>query len=662
MVACKQSRLAHGAATCANKGSQDRLNPLLWIPTGASGGCWLLFAAVLALSTFLNFFRVQQNGYGNLYYAAAVKSMLMSWQNFFFVSFDPGGFIAVDKPPGGLWLQALSAKLFGFSGFSLILPQALAGVLAVAVLFGLVRRLSGYLPALLAALCLAITPIGVVISRDNNLDMLLVLVVLLAAWAVQRATEAGSLPWLLAGAFLLGVAFTIKMFEAYLVVPALGLLYLCTAPRSWARRVAHLALALVVLLLVSFSWILAVDLTPASQRPYVGSTRTNSELELALNYNGLERLFRSGGVSEGESTWPGSWRLFTQPLAGQVNWLLPLALLSMGSLAGRRAPPGQWRALLLWGTWLLTTLAVFSLAVHFLTYYTVMMAPAVGGLVGCGLLSLWREYCGSRRWKNWLLPCSLLLTCAFQCTLLAAAPGWDNWLLLPVLVLTLLAGALLVSGGTGVVASLRLVALVVGIGALLLAPGAWSAVSLSGPANGSNPTAGLAPLDPAAVELASFASAGTYPLAGSQQELVRYLVAHRGRARFLLGTLDTATAAPFILATGQPVLALGGFSSSDPVLTPARLAVETSQRVVRFFLLPFDVRLYGPSTVLVPRGGNAVLVRWISVHCPMLPPRIWAPGSPTAFASRPGVFYISDNLLERGGAVVTTLLYDCGKA
>ncbi|HEY1351586.1 MAG TPA: glycosyltransferase family 39 protein [Ktedonobacteraceae bacterium] len=631
---------------------------LLWGTGAGKHRRWLAFGAVLALSTFLNFFRLQQNGYGNLYYAAAVKSMLMSWHNCFFVAFDPGGFLSVDKPPGDLWLQTLSAKLFGFSGFSLLLPQALAGVLAVAVLFVLVQRSSGYLPALLAAVCLAITPVAVVISRDNNVDMLLVLVVLLATWAVQRATAVGSLRWLLAGAFLLGVAFTIKMFAAYLVLPALGLLYLCTAPRTWASRVAHLALALLVLLVVSFAWLVAVDLTPASQRPYVGSTRTNSELELAFNYNGLARLLRTGGAPGGGSNEPGPWRLWMQPLADQVSWLLPLALLGMGSLVRRHAPPQQWRVPLLWGGWLLTTLAVFSLAVHFLPYYTVMMAPALSALVGCGLLSLWRAYC-TRLWRGWLLPCALLLTGAFQCLLLASA-GWEHWLLPPLLLLLLLAGALLVMRRSDL--AVRRAAVLIGIVALLLAPFAWSAVALAGPANGGNPSAGPPRSDPAALTLASFASAGTYPLTGSQQQLVRYLRAHRGQALFWLATLDTATAAPFILATGQPVMALGGFSSSDPALSPARLAQETAQGVVRFFLLPFTLSVSGHTTRLVPRGGNAASVHWIGTQCAVLSPRIWAPASPTALADRPGVLYLSADLQRIGGAVVTMLLYDCAKA
>src|SRR5256885_11687129 len=125
---------------------------------------------ILLLSGVLNFWALDQMGYSNTYYSAAVKSMLQSWHNFFFVSLDAAGFVSVDKPPLGLWLQAASAKIFGFSGVSLILPQAIAGLLSVALLYYLVRRSFGTGAGLLAALALAITPVSVAVSRANIID------------------------------------------------------------------------------------------------------------------------------------------------------------------------------------------------------------------------------------------------------------------------------------------------------------------------------------------------------------------------------------------------------------------------------------------------------------------------------------------------------------
>ena len=261
---------------------RGRLPSRLWQRLG--------LGAVMLISIFMNFFQLGQNGFANLYYAAAIRSMLDSWHNFFFVAFDPGGFVSVDKPPLGFWLQAASAKIFGFTPFSIFLPQALAGVLSVLLLYSLVRRHYGVVAGLLAALALAISPISVLTNRNNTIDSTLVLVMLLGAWAVLKAAEKGKLRWLLLCAVFVGLGFNIKMLEAYLVVPAYGLLYLLAAPRRLRIRIAHLALAGLLMLTISLSWVVAVDLTPASQRPYVGSSQDNSELSLALGYNGIERL------------------------------------------------------------------------------------------------------------------------------------------------------------------------------------------------------------------------------------------------------------------------------------------------------------------------------------------------------------------------------------
>jgi 4-amino-4-deoxy-L-arabinose transferase-like glycosyltransferase len=265
----------------------------------------LALGVVLLISIFMNFYQLGQNGFANLYYASAIRSMLDSWHNFMFVSFDPGGFVSIDKPPLGFWLQAASAKIFGFTPFSIFLPQALAGVLSVLLLYYLVRRHFGVVAGLLAALALAISPISVLTNRNNTIDSTLVLVMLLGTWAVLRAAETGKLRWLLLCAVFVGLGFNIKMLEAYLVIPAYGLLYLLATPRSIWVRIGHLALAALLMLTISLSWAVAVDLTPAANRPYVGSSQNNSEISLALGYNGIQRLlgqFGFGNNSAGSNT------------------------------------------------------------------------------------------------------------------------------------------------------------------------------------------------------------------------------------------------------------------------------------------------------------------------------------------------------------------------
>ncbi|MBI3738131.1 MAG: glycosyltransferase family 39 protein, partial [Chloroflexi bacterium] len=246
--------------------------------------------AILVAAIFLHFYRLDQEGFANLYYAATVKSMLTSWHNFFFASFDPAGFVSVDKPPLGFWIQALSATLFGFNGISLLLPQALAGVLSVALIYFLVARVFGTNAGLIAALVLTLTPISIASNRNNTVDSLLVFTSLLAAWAVTIAIEKGSARWLIACALLVGIGFNIKELQAILVLPAFWLAYLVAANARWWKRIAHLFIATIILLIVSLAWVVAVDLTPRDQRPFVGSSQNNTEMELIVGHNGVQRL------------------------------------------------------------------------------------------------------------------------------------------------------------------------------------------------------------------------------------------------------------------------------------------------------------------------------------------------------------------------------------
>jgi 4-amino-4-deoxy-L-arabinose transferase-like glycosyltransferase len=250
----------------------------------------IALTAVLALSAVLNINHLSRNGYANVFYSAGVHSMLHSLHSFFFVSFDAGGMVTIDKPPLGLWVQGLSAALFGFHPLSLLLPEAIAGVLAVAALYWVVTPTFGPAAGIASALALAVFPSFVAVSRDNNLDAVLILLMILACGVGLRAIGSGRLLTLLGCAALVGLAFNTKTLAAYLVVPGLALGYLVCAPGSPARRAAQLLAAGVVLLLVSASWSLIVELTPASQRPFVGGSVDNTEYDLTFGYNGFGRV------------------------------------------------------------------------------------------------------------------------------------------------------------------------------------------------------------------------------------------------------------------------------------------------------------------------------------------------------------------------------------
>jgi 4-amino-4-deoxy-L-arabinose transferase-like glycosyltransferase len=264
---------------------------------------WDKFALtfILILAGFLSIFNIWNEGYGNEFYAASVKSMLVNWKNFFFASLDPGGWVTVDKPPVSLWVQTASAKIFGFYGWSIILPECLAAVATTAIIYHIVKCHFGKIAGLISALVLAISPIFIVISKTNNTDSVLILLMVLATWALMVAADKGQLRYLLLSVVFLGIAYNAKTLEAFLILPALFAVYFFATNIKWRTRIWHLLVATVVLAIVSLSWSVIVDLTPASERPYVDNSTTNSELELAIGYNGLERITgqNNGGSGKG---------------------------------------------------------------------------------------------------------------------------------------------------------------------------------------------------------------------------------------------------------------------------------------------------------------------------------------------------------------------------
>ena len=635
------------------------------IAVSAGWGPRAALSGVLALAAALECFHLDQEGYGNLYYAAGVRSMLEGWHNLFYAAFDPGGFVTLDKPPLGFWLQAASARLLGFSGLSLLLPQALAAVLAVALLYYLVRRAFGPLAGLLAALFLALTPISVATGRSNTVDSLLALVVLVAAWAALRAVESGRLGWLLLAAAVVGLGFNVKMLEAFLVLPALHLVYLVAAPDHWPARVLHLGGATAVLLVVALSWAVAVDLTPASERPFVGSTEHNSVLELIVWHNGLSRVLpgqtlfgrpgqpgagppagapggaagraagRAGpgggvgaagpGFEAGEGPFggfgigpPGPLRLLDRQLAGQIGWLLLLAFLSLVVVAweGRRQPrrARSRQALLLWGTWLVTVTAFFSATRQFQAYYLVMLAPAVAALAGIGVAALWRAYRAGGR-LGWLLPLILLDAALVQVWFLANVPDWGGWLTPWILGASLGSTAVLLAarrlrGPRWPTRPLAELATAVAVLALLVGPAVWSGLAAWN-GTGARPFAGPS----------AFARArGGTP--SPETGAASYLTAQRGSATYLAATLNANTAAPLILATGEPVMALGGFSGGDPILTPDQLAERIADGAVRYALLPSPTERPDGAAWL-GRGRQTELAEWVQEHCAVVPGAAW---------------------------------------
>jgi len=356
-----------------------------------------VLGAVLALAVVLCLWNLTANGYSNTYYAAAAKAASESWKAWFFGSLDPGSFITVDKPPLSLWLMGLSARVLGFSSFSILLPQALCTIAAVGLLYATVRRSFGPAAGLIAAAGLAITPVTVAIGRVNNPDALLVLLMVAAAALLMRAVESGRTKHLAWCGALVGLAFMTKMLQGWMVVPALGAVYLLAGPPRLLVRVRQLAVAGAAMVAVSAAWPLAVTLWPGST-PYIGGSTDGSVWDLILGYNGFGRLTGAEDGMGGGSSFGGSaglWRMFNEQVGGQVAWLLPLAAVSLvaGLWLTRRAPRTDRRRAgwLLFGIWALVHVVVFSSQQGiFHPYYVSALAPAVAALAGAGLVTLWR--------------------------------------------------------------------------------------------------------------------------------------------------------------------------------------------------------------------------------------------------------------------------------
>jgi 4-amino-4-deoxy-L-arabinose transferase-like glycosyltransferase len=612
----------------------------------------LALGAILLLALGLRVWDLGRNGWSTEYYAASVRSMSENWHNFLFNAFDPTGFVSIDKPPIAFWIQVLSVKLFGFKVWSLLLPQVLEGVGSVLILHHLVSRRFGAAAGLLAALFLAVTPISVAVDRTNNTDSCLVLVLLLAFWAMSLAVERGSWRWLLAALALVGVGFNVKMLAACVVLPSFTALYLYAAPVGFRRRALQLAATGAVFAVIALSWCVAYDATAPSARPYVDGSSGNSMLELAIGHNGLERLLPVLAEDTGAPTDAatradrnraasalgsyfrldhvptGPLRLANPHLAGQVLWLLPLAL--FGAIAvlirtgWRRPLPPPAVDVLLWLGWAATYAVVYSAADGiFFAYYLVTMAPPLAALaaIGCTTSS------ARDTWTSWLLPVALAATAGWQALIeapyLSAFWDWRSWLYAVMLggtalgVLGLAAATLRRSAGSLPLA--RDVGTAIALVALLVTPVAWALSTVIVPSGIMSPAASLALLAPSD-ELRDLRPRNIDPPRPLPPKLLDFLGTHQQDATYLLAMTNSRFAAPLIIATGRPVLSIGGFNGNDPILTPERLAGLVTGKSLRYVLLtePDTLeRFFGAPTVQRP------VTDWIEGNGSLVDPALW---------------------------------------
>lgn len=620
-----------------------------------------------ALGTVLYGWALWSHGWGNSFYTAAVKSMSLNVKNFLFGSFDPAGVVTVDKPPLSLWPQVVSTWIFGYHNWSILLPQVIEGVATIFLLHRTVRMWAGEKAALIAALVLALTPITVVTNRTNNTDTMLVLTLVAAAYAFTRAIHAdrsrSRTKWLLAAAFLIGCGFLAKMLAAWIVAPAFLAAYLAGSTAPWRRRLADLGGAAVVMLASSLWWVALVDLWPGD-KPYIGGSTDGSALDLILGYNGLGRVFGGDGNHGGGGGFPsglpgggfpsadlpggfgpsgagvpggpgdglggglggggfgsmfggaaGPDRMFASAVGGQISWLLPLALIALvvaGVVGFRRfrrfapANPTGRAGWVLWGGWLALNAFIFSFqAGIFHPYYTTMLAPAIGALVGAGGVLVVRIY-REKHGYGWLvLPASVALTGLWAWVLISRDTAWNGWLRYAVAAVTVVAVVVLV------LRKVRRTAIVTALVAILLAPGVWSAagafaatanasIPTAGPSgergpggggrqlpSGASPTPGGAPSQPGS--RAGFGGFGgdqdNATLTADEQKILDYAKAHASGAQIVLAIEGgSQAAANYIMATDETVVGMGGFGGGDPAPSATQLATWVREGKLRFVL------------------------------------------------------------------------------
>jgi 4-amino-4-deoxy-L-arabinose transferase-like glycosyltransferase len=601
--------------------------------------------ALLAATALLYLWSLGASGWANSFYAAAVQAGSRSWKAFFFGSSDASNFITVDKPPASLWVMDLSARIFGVHAWSLLVPQALEGVAAVGLLYAAVRRWFPAGAALLAGAVLALTPAAVLMFRFNNPDALLTLLLVAGAYAMVRAVEHASTRWLVLAASCVGFGFLTKMLQALLVVPAFALVYLEAAPTPLRRRIGQLLAAGVAMVVAAGWWVAIVALWPASSRPYIGGSQHNSILELTFGYNGLGRLTGNeagsvGGGGFGGGRWgtPGLFRLFSE-MGGEVTWLLPAALILLGAglwLTRRMPRTDRTRAaLLLWGGWLVVTGLTFSYAAGIIhAYYTVALAPAIGAVVGIGAAFFWRyrAYLVARA----ILAASLVATGWWSSALLRRdAPTWHPWLATLVLLGSLaLAGVLLALPHLRLARRAVLAVAAAGLIVALAAPAAYSMATAAQPHSGAIPSVGPASAvgfggpggfgarrqfggaqgqAPGGFPFGTPGqSQGNGPFGGQggpfggnggnggnggfggmggllngsnpSSQLVALLKQGAAGYAWTAAAIGSNSAAGVQLASGEPVMAIGGFNGTDPTPTLAQFQQYVAEHKIHYFI------------------------------------------------------------------------------
>ena len=569
---------------------------------------------ILLIATgVLYLFGAMHNDMANSYYAAAVQAASQNWTAWLFGGLDAANYVSIDKPPLATMIMGLSARLFGFSSFSMLLPSVLAGVGSVLLLYSAVKRQFGFTSAIISSVTLMLTPVAALMFGFNNPDAILTFMLTASGYAFLRSLE-GRRPllWLgLAGLFT-GLAFNTKMLQGLMVLPAMVIVYLAFAKPPIVTRFLHLMFAGVITTVSTLWWSVLVWLTPSGNRPWVGSTNDNSIWSLIFGYNGFGRLLGnrggggggtpSGGHGPGGTGFGGQtgiFRIFNNDFGPNIAWLLVLALASGGLLLWilRKTPrTNRGRAaVIFWMLWLIIHIVIFSMTsgvIH--PYYVVVMAPAVAALVGIGVPFLWGAYV-RRKSYAWILPMLVGVTAVIAIIILSYA-GTMTWLMWTVGIL----GAI---GMIGLLVNLytpkrwlQNLAIITSVAACMIAPVVYTLSTVNVTHTGSIPTAG-----PSSTAM----QGSNNEKSQADSTLVQYLLQNRNGATWLVAVDSANESAAIQLTSGQPVMAIGGFNGSDTPLTLEQFKQLVADGKLKYYAA--SSRRHGGG----PNGGNSEITNWI---------------------------------------------------
>lgn len=574
------------------------------------------FGVLLAATALLYLWALSASGWANSFYSAAVQAGTHSWTAALFGSSDAANAITVDKTPAALWVMDVSARIFGLNSRSVLVPQALEGVAAVAVLYAAVRRVSGPSGAPLAATILALTPVATLMFRFDNPDALLTLLLVVAAYCVLRACEKNSGTWWLPWAGVaVGFGFLAKMMQAFLVLPGFAAVFLLAAHLPLRRRITRL-LAAGLAVVVSGGWYLVlVELWPSAARPYIGGSQHNSIIELALGYNGFGRLTGDEAGGLGNPNRDVGWsRLFGHDMGTEISWLIPAAAICIaaGLWDLRRAPRTDLTraALLVWGSWLAVTAVVLSYMngiVH--PYYTVALAPAIAAGIGTGAPLLWQRRNDIR--AAVALSGVVLVTTGLACVLLTRHASWLVWLRPSIAIAGIGAAVLLlVVGRFSTVAGRAVAAMAVAV--CIEGPAAYSVATVATPHAGAIPSAGPSTRGTSGGRMPTFGGLLGSPAPGPA--LLSALQENSDTFTWTAATVGSNNAAGYQLASGAPVLAVGGFNGTDPSPTLDQFRRYVVEKRIHYFL---GGRLMGPFGRVSSDSREATAIAdWVAANYP----------------------------------------------